>query len=196
MKKVLLLLCQGAELLEAAAFYDVLGWSGANAGEPVQVTTAAPRSPLTCTFGLRLLPDLLVDQVNPADFDALAIPGGFEAFGFYTDAYSESVTRLIQNFAHQNKPIASICVGALPIAHAGLLAGKKATTYHLMDGNRRAQLAAFGVQITDAPIVRDGNITTSTSPATAIDVALSLLADLTGRENADRIRQLMGFAGK
>src|ERR1700733_11852752 len=119
MKSVLLLLlCQGAELLEAAAFYDVLGWSGANTPHAVKVTTVAPRSPLHCTFGLSLIPDLLIEHVNPDNFDALAIPGGFEAFGFYTDAYSQPVAQLIQAFARQNKPIASICVGALPIAHA------------------------------------------------------------------------------
>jgi 4-methyl-5(b-hydroxyethyl)-thiazole monophosphate biosynthesis len=42
--------------------------------------------------------------------------------------------------------------------------------------------------------VRDGNIITSTSSATAIEVALSLLAELTGKENADHIRHLMGFS--
>jgi protein deglycase len=47
----------------------------------------------------------------------------------------------------------------------------------------------------DAPVVREGNIITSTSPATAVEVALSLLGDLTGRENADLVGRLMGFGG-
>ena len=37
MKKVLLLFCQGTEIMEAAAFYDVLGWSGSEGLEPVKV---------------------------------------------------------------------------------------------------------------------------------------------------------------
>jgi 4-methyl-5(b-hydroxyethyl)-thiazole monophosphate biosynthesis len=103
------------------------------------------------------------------------------------------VVWLIRRFGELNKPVASICVGALPIAHAGLLAGRRATTYHLLGGVRRKQLAEFGVEVVDQPLVRDGTIITSTSPATAVEVALHLLAELTGAENAARIRHLMGF---
>ena len=74
------------------------------------------------------------------------------------------------------------------------LPGRQGTTYHLMEGRRRKQLAEFGVRVIDAPLVREGNIITSTSPATAIEVALALLADLTSSENADRVRHLMGFS--
>jgi 4-methyl-5(b-hydroxyethyl)-thiazole monophosphate biosynthesis len=62
-----------------------------------------------------------------------------------------------------------------------------------MDGLRRRQLADFGADVRDEPIVRDGNIVTSTSPATAADVALELVALLTDKENAGHIRKLMGF---
>jgi 4-methyl-5(b-hydroxyethyl)-thiazole monophosphate biosynthesis len=194
MKKVLLLLCKGTEIFEAAAFYDVLGWSGTDGSEPVQVVTVGLRTPVRCTFGLKVIPDVCLPEIDIEQFDALAIPGGFESFGFYTDAYSVPVTRLIKRFGELNKPVASICVGALPVAQAGLLTGRPGTTYHLMEGRRREQLAEFGVQVIDAPLVRDGNIITSTSPATAIEVALSLLAELTGKENADHIRHLMGFS--
>ena len=194
MKKVLLLLCEGTEILEAAAFYDVLGWSGSVGSEPVQVVTAGLRSPVTCTFGLKVMADICLPEVDVEQFDALAIPGGFEEFGFYDDAYSVPVIRLLQSFGELNKPVASICVGALPVARSGLLTGRQGTTYHLMEGRRRKQLAEFGVRVIDAPLVREGNIITSTSPATAIEVALALLADLTSSENADRVCHLMGFS--
>lgn len=194
MKKVLLLLCEGVEIFEAAAFYDVLGWSGTDGSEPVQVVTVGLRAPVKCTFGLKVIPDVCLPVEDVEQFDALAIPGGFESFGFYADAYSDPVTQLIKRFGEMNKPVASICVGALPVAKAGLLTGRKGTTYHLMEGRRRKQLAEFGVQVIDAPLVRDGNIFTSASPATAIEVALSLLSELTGKENAEHIRHLMGFS--
>ena len=63
-----------------------------------------------------------------------------------------------------------------------------------MDGKRRQQLAEFGVQVIDEPIVRTNNIITSTSPATAVEVAFNLLAELTSLENANRVRYLMGFS--
>ena len=101
---------------------------------------------------------------------------------------------LFRSYGH-SKPIASICVGALPLAHSGILKGRRATTYHLGDGRRRRQLADFGVEVSDQAIVRDGNVVTSTSPATAIDVALMLLEALTDAENAQAIRLSMGFGG-
>jgi 4-methyl-5(b-hydroxyethyl)-thiazole monophosphate biosynthesis len=194
MKKVLLLFCQGTEIMEAAAFYDVLGWSGSEGLEPVKVVTVGLRKEVTCTFGLKVVVDVLLPDVDPDDYVALAIPGGFEEFGFYQEAFSPEVQALISRFAELAKPISSICVGALPIARTGLLKGKPATVYHLGDGRRRKQLADFGASVVDEPVVRAGNITTSTSPATAAEVALDLLAQVTSAAGAARIRHLMGFA--
>jgi 4-methyl-5(b-hydroxyethyl)-thiazole monophosphate biosynthesis len=194
MKRVLLLIPRGAEIYETAAFFDVLGWASESGSEPIEVVTAGLEPEVRCTFGLRVLPDRLLEEVRPEDFDALAVPGGFEDYGFYDHAYTDEVSELIRAFDHQAKPIASICVGALPVAKSGVLAGRRATTYHLMGGLRREQLSGFGVKVEDQPIVRDGNIITSTSPATAVDVALALLEALTDRANALEIRRLMGFA--
>lgn len=57
------------------------------------------------------------------------------------------------------------------------------------------QLADLGANVIDGPLVEDENKVTSTSPATAIDVALTLVARLTSQENSDRIQELMGFVG-
>lgn len=193
MKRVLLLIPKGAEVFETAAFLDVLGWASAEGSEPIEVVTAGLEPEITCTFGLRVLPDVLFEDVQVDDFDALALPGGFEEHGFYEHAFSEAFGNLIRAFEAGSKPIASICVGALPIAHSGVLERRCATTYHLTDGRRRRQLADYGVEVLDQAVVRDGNIITSTSPATAIDVALALLEELTNRTNAENVRRLMGF---
>lgn len=193
-KRVLLLLCQGVEIYEAAAFYDVLGWAGEYGAEAVEVVTAGLQPEVRGTFGFKIVPDRLLPEVKAGDFDALALPGGFESYGYYQDAYSEPVAGLIRDFQELDKPIASICVGALPLAHSGILAGRRATTYHLGEGLRRRQLAAFGVNVVDEPVVRDNNVITSTSPATAMEVAFELLASLTSPQNAAQVRHKMGFA--
>ncbi|RPI07889.1 MAG: DJ-1/PfpI family protein [Zetaproteobacteria bacterium] len=193
MKRVALLLCKGVELYEAAAFYDVLGWSGAYGREPVEVVTVGLQSEIRGTFGIKIVPDALLPTISAEDFDALAVPGGFETYGYYEDAYSESAAALIRRFDELKKPIASICVGALPLASSGILAGRQATTYHLRAGVRRKQLAGFGANVIDQSIARDKNVITSASPATAVAVAFDLLAELTGEENAEQIRCAMGF---
>jgi 4-methyl-5(b-hydroxyethyl)-thiazole monophosphate biosynthesis len=193
MKKVALLLCRGVELYEAAAFYDVLGWSRAYGRDAVEVVTVGLQSPVRGAFGITIVPDALLPAIDAKDFDALAVPGGFETYGYYDDAYTAPVANLVRRFDLLGKPIASICVGALPLANSGILAGRHATTYSLRAGLRRQQLAEFGVNVVDRRVVRDGTVTTSTSPATAMDVAFGLLAELTGEENAGQIRFLMGF---
>lgn len=193
MKRVLLLIPKGAEVFETAAFFDVLGWASLEGSEQIEVVTAGLGPDVTCTFGLKIVPDVTIGDVVPDSFDALALPGGFEEFGFYDEAYSDGVGELIRTFDRANKPIASICVGALPIAHSGVLAGRCATTYHLGDGRRRRQLADLGAEVLDQPLVRDRNIVTSASPGTAVDVALTLVETLTDRANAEHVRELMGF---
>ena len=193
MKRVLLLLCKGFEIYEAAAFYDILGWSENYGSERVEVVTVGLQEEVRGTFGIRVIPDRLLSEIKGEDFDALAIPGGFEVHGFYEEAYSEMVADLIRRFDETEKPIASICVGALPLANSGILKERQATTYHLDGGLRRKQLTSFGVTVIDKPIVWDRNVITSTSPATAMEVAFELLARITSKENSDQIRKKMGF---
>jgi 4-methyl-5(b-hydroxyethyl)-thiazole monophosphate biosynthesis len=194
-KKVLLLLCQGTETLEASAFIDVMGWANDAGSTPISVvTTALSPSVVTCTFGVRLIADRSVSEISACEFDALAIPGGFQPFGFYDDAYSPIVQNLIRQFGELRKPIGAICVGALPLAKTGLLSGRRATTYHLGEGRRRRQLSEFGALVVDEHVVQDGQFITSSSPATAVEVALRLLAAITNEANAQHIRYLMGFS--
>ena len=54
-----------------------------------------------------------MDEVSADEYDALAIPGGFEEFGFYEEAYNEQLLELIRLFDSQKKWIATVCVGAV-----------------------------------------------------------------------------------
>jgi 4-methyl-5(b-hydroxyethyl)-thiazole monophosphate biosynthesis len=192
-KRVLLLLADGVELFEAAAFTDVLGWADTFGSERIECVCAGLHPRLRCTFGPDLIPDVQLDQVRVEDFDALATPGGFETAGFYEDVYAEPFLDIIRAFDRVGKPIAAVCVGALPLARSGVLAGRRATTYKLLGGKRRLQLAEMGAEVIDAPLVRDGHVITSTGPSTAAAVALALVEALTSPENTDKIRELMGF---
>jgi 4-methyl-5(b-hydroxyethyl)-thiazole monophosphate biosynthesis len=192
MKRVLLFLPNGFEAYEAAAFTDVLGWASLFGSEEIEVVTAGLHERLKCTFYLEAVPAVQLSEVKVKDFDALAIPGGFSRAGFYEDAYSPQFSEVIRKFHQANKPVAAVCVGALPVAKSGILKGRQATTYHL--GERpRQELAEMGANVLDQQIVKDGRIITSTSPATAVDVAFALLEELTSRENMREIKRRMGF---
>ena len=196
MKNVLLFLARGFETYEASVFIDCIGWNYAEGDGTTELKTCGMRGEVTSSFNQRVVPDLTLDTVRVDNFDALAIPGGFEEYGFYEDAYHETFLALIREFHRQNKLIASVCVGALPIAKSGILKGRPATTYALGDGRRTAQLAALGAQFVNEPIViTDGTIITSRDPSTAVSVAFLLLELLTSKENAGYVRTIMGFSG-
>jgi 4-methyl-5(b-hydroxyethyl)-thiazole monophosphate biosynthesis len=190
MKKVLLLLANGFELYEAAAFIDVIGWNYCDGDKSTRLFTCGITKKVKTSFDQSVEVDYLVDEINVEQFDALAIPGGFEEYDFYKDAYSEKFSKLINDFNNKEKIIASICVAALPLGKSDILRGKNATTYR---GERQKQLSEFGVNVVDKPIIIEGNVITSWNPATAIDVALHLLEKLTDKQNTEYIRKIMGF---
>ena len=134
------------------------------------------------------------DEIDINDYDALAIPGGFEEFGFYDEAYNEEFLSLIRKFDEQNKIIATICVGALPLGKSGILKNRNATTYHLKDGYRQKELQKFGVNVINQPIVIDDNVITSYCPQTAPEVAFTLLAKLTSKEKMNIVKKAMGYS--
>jgi 4-methyl-5(b-hydroxyethyl)-thiazole monophosphate biosynthesis len=190
-KRVLLLLADGFELLEAAGFTDVLGWADVTGDEPIALISAGLRSPVRTTFGFSVVPDTVVSEVDLESFDALAIPGGFGHAGFYTDALSDAFIAIIRRFEGAGKPVGSVCVAALALGAAGILKGRRATTYHRAGGKRKDQLEGYGARFVDQPVVVDGRLITSTGPGTAIEVAFTLLAALTSQANADHVRALM-----
>jgi 4-methyl-5(b-hydroxyethyl)-thiazole monophosphate biosynthesis len=80
------------------------------------------------------------------------------------------------------------------LGKSGILKDKKGTTYN--SAIRRKALQGFGVNVINQPVVIDDNMITSWNPSTAVDVALLLLEHLTTKNNADKVRQLLGFDDK
>jgi 4-methyl-5(b-hydroxyethyl)-thiazole monophosphate biosynthesis len=191
MKKILLLLADGFEFFEASVFIDVMGWNLAEGDGTTHLFTCGLRKEINSSFNQRLVVDCVLDEIDISDFDALAVPGGFEIYGFYNDAYNERFLAAIRAFSNAGKMIASICVGALPVAKSGILAGKNGTTYN--SKVRREALQSFGVNVLHQPVVVDENIITSWNPSTAMEVAFLLLEHLTNSENTSDVRRLMGF---
>lgn len=197
MKKVLLLLANGFEAVEASVFTDVIGWNKLDGDGSTDLITVGLHEKIKCTWNFTVIPEMNISEVNLDEFDALAIPGGYEEAGFYEDAYSEEFLNLIREFNKAGKIIASVCVGALPIGKSGVLTKRNATTYNFPGSIRQKQLEEFGANIiSDEPIVIDKNIITSYNPSTAFDVAFKLLEILTSKENCNYVKYLMGFEKK
>ena len=191
--KVLVFCAKGFETMEFSPFIDVSGWARNDFSYPVYVDTCGFTTQVNSTFNIPVIVDKLIDDVNTDDYDALAIPGGFEEFGFYEDAFNPKLLDMISEFNTQRKPIASVCVAALALGKSGILFGRNATTYHLRDGYRQKQLSGYGVNVINERIVIDDNVITSYCPETAADVAFELLKKLIGTEKMTVVRNAMGY---
>ncbi|MBL0621619.1 DJ-1/PfpI family protein [Aeromonas veronii] len=190
--KVILFLCNGVEEYEASVFTDVFGWTTTYGLEPIQLTTVGFHQRVKCAWNFTIEPECLFDETDIEEFDSLVIPGGMSRAGFYDDAYDPKLLAWIKDFDAKGKVVASVCVGALPIAKSGVLSGRNGTTYHLSQ-KRQLQMQEYGVRVLNQPIVIDGNIITSRSPSTAMDVAFLVVEMLTSKANLERIKEGMGF---
>ena len=191
MKKILLLLSNGFEILEASAFIDVMGWNLAEGDNSTKLYSCGLRKEVNSSFNQKFVVNYLVNEVDIDSFNTLVIPGGFKNYGYYEDAYNIEFLKLIREFRFKNKIITSVCVGALPLAKSGVLKNKNATTYN--QAEYRQKLKNNGVIVLNEELVMDDNLITSNGPSTAIEVAFVLLEILTSKENTLHVRKLMGF---
>jgi 4-methyl-5(b-hydroxyethyl)-thiazole monophosphate biosynthesis len=131
--------------------------------------------------------------VKVKDYDALIIPGGFNDSG-YTEVYDKKVLTLIKK-AHKNGSIiVAMCVGSLPVAKAGILKGKRATTYSLSRRHDNLQiLRDYGAIITKQRIVVSDRIITNRGPDTSVEVAFKLLEMLNGKKDMVKIKKALMF---
>jgi protein deglycase len=169
MSRVLVPLADGFEEIEAVTIIDLLRRAG------VEVVTAA-LSPgaVRGSHGITLEPDMDLDAALEQQFDMVALPGGMPgAANLAADARVLAVLRLL---ADSGRFTAAICAAPGVLAKAGLLAGKRATSFPGFLGEENAP----GTYVLEDPVVEDGKVITSRGPGTAMDFALALVQRLEG----------------
>jgi protease I len=125
--------------------------------------------------GYPLTVDTSVDQVQAADFDGLVIPGGYAPDIMRRSAKLLQLTREI---FQAGKPVAFIChAGWVPIS-AGIVRGKRGTSV----GAIKDDLVNAGMHWEDSPVVVDGNLISSRTPADLPDFMRALIAALRDQE--------------
>ena len=176
MARVLVPLAQGCEELEAVSIIDLLRRAG------VEVVTAGlNEGPVTCSRGVVILPDTVLDEVLEDDFDMMVLPGGLPGAD-HLDA-DERVQRLLKRLSAQGKYTAAICAAPKVLASAGLLRGRTATSYPgVIDA-----MDLEGTRYLDQPVVTDGKVITSRGPGTAMDFALELIEQLVGAKQRQMV---------
>ena len=119
---------------------DIRGWKDGDWGDAVEATLA-------------------VKDARAEDFDALVLPGGV----MNPDKLrrDEDVLRFVRAFFDAKKPVSAICHGPWTLIDAGVVKGRRMTSY----GSIQTDLKNAGATWSDEEVVVDQGLVTSRSPA-------------------------------
>lgn len=154
MVKILVLLADGFEEIEALGTADILRRMGAEV-----VLASMKKATVSGSHNITVTADELFDNINKAEFAAVVLPGGLPgSLNLYND---DRVIDILHEFAAENKVTAAICAAPMVLDKAGLLENRKFTMYPAEDlykylrDNKRPQSDMF---------VADGKVITGKGP--------------------------------
>ncbi|MFG2026258.1 GlxA family transcriptional regulator [Streptomyces sp. NPDC048825] len=186
-RTVLVVLFEGIQSLDVTGPVEV--FAGAETGHPGTYrlrTATLDGAPVRATSGLTLVPDhALADAPAP---HTLLVPGGNG-----TRNPDPDLVAWLREHGPRAERLVSVCTGALLLAAAGLLDGRRATTHWASCDMLARDHPAIDVD-PDPIFVRDGNVATSAGVTSGIDLALALVEEDLGRRTALTIaRHLVVF---
>ncbi len=180
MATVLVPLAQGCEELEAVTIIDLLRRAG------IEVITASlDEKPVRASRGTVLLADAVLDEVLDRNFDMMVLPGGLPGADHLNE--DRRIHQLIEKMTRANHYVGAICAAPKVLARAGILKGKKATSYP----GAIPKTDMEGILYQEQAVVQDGMVFTSRGPGTAMDFALTLIETLAGREKRDEVEKAL-----
>jgi protease I len=109
-------------------------------------------------WGRKMKVDVPVTEADPNLYDALLLPGGVMSPDKLR--LSGEAIRFVRAFADAGKPIAAICHGPWMLINAGVVPGKRMTSWPSLE----LDLRNAGADWEDSPVVRDGLLVTSRKP--------------------------------
>lgn len=174
----LVLLADGFEEIEAVTIIDVLRRAG------VSVTAASiAGSTVRGSRGVSLVTDASFEDLSLDDYEAIVLPGGMPGAAALRD--SEQVREALRTFSRSEKLVAAICAAPIALEAAGLLAGRRATSYP----GHEIPSAIYD----ESRVVVDGRLVTSRGPGTAMEFALELVELLAGAETKEKVARALLF---
>jgi len=169
--------------LDAVGPYEIL--SRLPGAETIVV--GEQRGPVRCdTRSLTIVADAAIDEITTPD--VLVVPGwsGFRQDNLLQPGPVQDWLRAVDEHTTWTT---SACTGAIVLAAAGLLTGRRATTHWLAI----EWLAEFGAVPADERVVRDGKYVSAAGVSAGIDMALTLAATIAGDQTAKAIQLLMEY---
>lgn len=176
-RRVVMVTHDAAHVLDVVGPLEILTGAGLFLPEgpaPYDIRLVAHRAgPVSTTSGLTLTADLSLDEAaaDPAPIDTLMIAGGHGTTAALDDT---ALIGFVREAATRARRVVSICTGAMILAEAGLLDGRRATTHWWWCPILERRYPQVQVE-RDALFLRDGKIWTSAGVTAGMDLALSLV---------------------
>jgi transcriptional regulator GlxA family with amidase domain len=176
-RTVLVVLFDDVQSLDVSGPVEVFAGAEKHTPGTYRIRTASlDGAPVRTSSGLTLVPDEpLFGTPRP---DTLLVPGGQG-----TRSPDPRLTDWLREHGPRARRLVSVCTGAILLAEAGLLDGRRATTHWAYCDKLARDHPAVAVD--PAPIyIRDGQVSTSAGVTSGIDLALALVEEDLGRDAA------------
>ena len=173
---------------EVVAPMEVFTKAASEASPRFEVFTVAPSSrPVRSHEGLVIKPRATFATSPPLDI--LVVPSSMDTERLLAD---RALVAFIKEHGARARYVASHCAGAFLLGKAGLLDGRRATTY--IGGAERLQKMFPRARVEgDKHVVVDGNLVTSIGGAMSYEGALTLLERVAGSETADKVADALYY---
>lgn len=183
--KAAIIVFPGVEELDFVGVWEVLGALERFSEVHFKRRTVATTSDvIKCAHGLRALAD--EELTSLLEYDVVVVPGGP---GVEEAIRDQELLTEVKRAYEAGKLVSSVCTGAFVLAEAGLLDGKRGTTYH----TQLEKLAEYGVEVLRARVVVDGNIITGAGVTASIDVGLKIVEITLGNETARKAAECIEY---
>lgn len=176
--KVMVFLAQGFEEVEALTAVDYLRRMDIDA-EMVSITD---NKEVMGAHEIIVTADRTIEEIEDIDtYDGAVIPGGLPGATNLRD--NPKVIEIVRKINENGKLVAAICAGPIVLDRAGIIKGKKVTSYPGFEDQLK------GAVYEEQRVVTDGNIITARGPALAVYFAVEIVKYLLGEEKADELKR-------
>lgn len=173
MSTALVPLAEGFEEIEAITIIDVLRRGGVDV-----VTVGLDSAIVTGSHGITVMADQILEHINSEQFDLIVLPGGPGTYKLKEDG---RIAEILKQQVAADKLVAAVCAAPVVLSAAGLLKGKRVTSFPSVQKDLEvAEYLTF-------PVVVDGKLVTSRGPGTVMAFALKLVELMQGQETASKL---------
>lgn len=179
MKKAYVHFAEGFEEIEALTIVDVLR----RAEIPTEMVSVTGHRQVSGAHGIKIITDVVFEDIDYSTAAIMVLPGGLPGAKNLQD--HEGLSKVLEQKASENEPIAAICAAPMVLGELGILEGKDASCYPGFENHLKGATIKYDLS------VKSDNIITGRGPGAALNFSLEIVSELKGKEKAAELAKGM-----